>query len=139
MNHHSRIAATAVLLLSLTARASAQQQAPWHDPTPHTVQFITVDKDVKLEVLDWGGSGHALVLLTGLGNTAHVFDDFAQKLTPEYHVYGITRRGYGASSAPAPDKDTYSADRLGDDVLAVLDALKLDRPCLSATPSPGRN
>jgi pimeloyl-ACP methyl ester carboxylesterase len=87
-----------------------------------------VDENVKLEVLDWGGPGRALVLLTGLGNTAHVFDELAPKLTPNYHVYGITRRGYGASSAPASG---YSADRLGDDVLAVLDALKLDRPVLA--------
>jgi non-heme chloroperoxidase len=130
MKHRVRVAASALLLFFLTAGASAQQPASWHDPSPHTVQFIAVDKDVKLEVLDWGGSGHPLVLLTGLGNTAHVFDDFALQLTPQYPVYGITRRGYGTSSAPAPDKDTYSADRLGDDVLAVLDALKLDRPVL---------
>jgi pimeloyl-ACP methyl ester carboxylesterase len=65
-----------------------------------------------------------------LGNTAHVFDDFAPKLTRDYHVYGITRRGFGASSAPVPDAANYSADRLGDDVLAVLDALKLERPVL---------
>ena len=76
MNHHSRIVATALLLLSLTARASAQQQPAWQDPSPHTVQFVAVDNDVKLEVLDWGGSGRALVLLAGLGNTAHEFDDF---------------------------------------------------------------
>ena len=69
---------------------------------PHTVQFVTVDKDVKLEVLDWGGSGRPVVLLAGLGNNAHVFDKFAPKLTGTYHVYGITRRGFGASSAPAP-------------------------------------
>jgi hypothetical protein len=24
------------------------------DSSPHSVQFVTVDKDVKLEVLDWG-------------------------------------------------------------------------------------
>jgi pimeloyl-ACP methyl ester carboxylesterase len=123
-------AATALFVLSLSLHASAQQPDPWNDPSPHTVQLITVDKDVKLEILDWGGSGRSLVLLSGLGNTAHVFDDFAPKLTSEYHVYGITRRGYGASSAPAPDTDNYSADRLGDDVLAVLDALKLNRPVL---------
>ena len=111
----------------MTGRLSAQDAGPWHDPSPHTVQFVTVDDNVKLEVLDWGGSGRPLVLLAGLGNTAHVFDDFAPKLTSEYHVYGITRRGYGASSAPASG---YSADRLGDDVLAVLDDLKLDRPVL---------
>ena len=98
------------------------------DPTAHSIQLITVDNNVKLEVLDWGGTGRPLVLLTGLGNNAHVFDKFAPKLTGTYHVYGITRRGYGASSAPASG---YSADRLGDDVLAVLDALKLNRPVLA--------
>jgi len=123
----TRWAIAAILTASLTGRLSAQEPAPWHDPSPHTIQFVTVDENVKLEVLDWGGSGRVLVLLAGLGNTAHVFDEFAPKLTPEYHVYGITRRGYGASSVPASG---YSADRLGDDVLAVLDALKLDRPVL---------
>ena len=68
------------------------------------------------------------VCLAGLGNTAHVFDKFAPKLTDQYHVYGITRRGFGASSSPATG---YSADRLGDDVLAVIDALKLARPVLA--------
>jgi non-heme chloroperoxidase len=86
---------------------------------------------VSLEVLDWGGSGRPLVLLAGLGNTAHIFDKFVLKLTPTYHVFGITRRGFGASSAPSPSAEAYSADRLGDDVLAVLDALKLTRPVLA--------
>jgi pimeloyl-ACP methyl ester carboxylesterase len=106
----------------------ATKETSWRsDPSPHTVQFINVDKDVRLEVLDWGGSGRPVVLLTGLGNNAHVFDKFAPKLTGTYHVYGITRRGFGASDAPATG---YSADRLGDDVLAVIDALKLNRPVL---------
>jgi non-heme chloroperoxidase len=121
-------ARTVLLLVAFFAPSlSAQQHVAWHDPSPHRVQFVTVDENVKLEVLDWGGSGRPLVLLAGLGNTAHVFDDFAPKLTPEYHVYGITRRGFGASSIPASG---YSADRLGEDVLAVLDRLKLDRPVL---------
>ena len=127
MSDRRWLPAFVLLLVSLSWRLSAQQSVPWHDPSPHTVQFVTVDKDVKLEVLDWGGTGRALVFLAGLGNTAHVFDDFAPKLTPQYHVYGITRRGFGASSIPATG---YSADRLADDVLAVLDALKLDRPVL---------
>src|SRR5947208_12435371 len=89
--------------------------------------FITVDKNVKLEVVDWGGSGRPMVFLAGLGNTAHVFDKFAPKFMASHRVYGITRRGFGASSVPP---DGYEADRLGDDVLAVLAALKLDRPVL---------
>jgi non-heme chloroperoxidase len=111
----------------------ATPETRWKDPSPHTVQFVNVDNNtpVNLEVLDWGGSGRPLVLLAGLGNTAHVFDKFALKLIGTYHVYGITRRGFGASSAPPPSATTYSADRLGDDVLAVLDALKLNRPVLA--------
>jgi non-heme chloroperoxidase len=100
------------------------------DATPHKVQSVEVEKNVRLEVVDWGGSGRPLILLAGLGNTAHVFDKFAEKLTPSYHVYGITRRGFGASSAPVPWGGNYAADRLGDDVLAVMDALKIDRPVL---------
>src|SRR5207247_1605428 len=97
------------------------------DRSPHTVRFITVDANVRLEVLDWGGSGRAVILLAGLGNTAHIFDQFAPKLTRDYHVYGVTRRGFGASSAATSG---YDADRLGDDVLAVLDTLALNRPVL---------
>jgi len=108
------------------------KEEDWRDPYPHTVQFVTVQPNVKLEVLDWGGSGRPIVLLAGLGNSAHIFDKFAPKLTAKYHVYGITRRGFGDSSAPDPSvPGAYSADRLGDDVLAVLDALKLNCPVLA--------
>jgi pimeloyl-ACP methyl ester carboxylesterase len=81
-----------------------------------------------LEVIDWGGPGRDVILLAGLGATAHNLAAFASLLTPEYHVYGITRRGFGASSAPATG---YSADRLGDDILAVIDSLGLHRPVLA--------
>jgi non-heme chloroperoxidase len=100
------------------------------DSTPHTVRFVTVDKDVRLEVLDWGGTGRPLIFLAGAGNTAHSFDQFAPKFTAHYHVYGITRRGFSASGKPAPEKGNYTADRLGADVLAVMDALRLNRPVL---------
>jgi len=97
------------------------------DTTNHRIQRITVGDNVDLEVLDWGGPGRPLLLLTGLGDNAHVYDKFAPKLAGSYHVYGLTRRGFGKSSAPASG---YSADRLGDDVLAVIDELKLDKPVL---------
>jgi pimeloyl-ACP methyl ester carboxylesterase len=117
-----------VVLIALSAIASHAQDKT--DNTPHTVQFVTVDKDVKLEVLDWGGTGRPMVFLAGLGNTAHVFDQFAPKFAAKYHVYGITRRGFGNSSKPAPTVPNYTADRLGDDVLAIIDVFKLDRPIL---------
>jgi hypothetical protein len=42
-----------------------------------------------LEVLDWGGKGRVLLLIAGLGNTAHVYDAFAARLIDKYHVIGI--------------------------------------------------
>ncbi len=111
------------------ARASAADAWPL-DPSPHKIQMVQVTPDVRLEVLDWGGTGRPLILLAGLGASAHVFDTFAPKLSGKYHVYGITRRGYGASSAPEATAENYAADRLGDDVLAVMEALKIVRPVL---------
>jgi pimeloyl-ACP methyl ester carboxylesterase len=105
-----------------------QQSDARKDPSSHVSRFIPVGQDVRLEVLDWGGStGRPLVLLPGGGDTAHVFDDFAPKLTGDFHVYGVTRRGFGESGfAPL----TSGSDTFGDDVLAVLDALDLEKPVL---------
>ena len=116
-----------ILLISLLSPLHSQQSDAWRDPSPHTIQFVQVDKDVRLEVLDWGGSGRPVILLAGGGNTAHVFGEFAPKLTANYRVYGITRRGFGASTYAPLDN---GVDRLGEDVLAVIRALKLDKPVL---------
>jgi non-heme chloroperoxidase len=121
----------ALLLCVCGPGANAQGQTPSNDTSPHKVSFINVDKDVKLEVLDWGGSGRALVFLSGLGNTAHDFDSFALRFIGNHHVYGITRRGFGRSDKPALTDANYVVDRLGEDVLAVISALKLDRPVLA--------
>ena len=91
------------------------------------VRFVTVEENVSLEVIDWGGTGKPLVFLSGQGGTASNFAAFATKFTPSFHVYGITRRGSPPSSVP---DSGYSASRLGDDVVAVIDALKLVRPVL---------
>src|SRR5665213_3611390 len=106
----------ALVLIALVTGLLHAQERP--DTSSHTVQFVTVDRDVKLEVLDWGGTGRPMIFLAGMGNTAHGFDGFAPQFTAKYHVYGITRRGYGLSSKPAPANGNYRADRLGDDVLA---------------------
>jgi len=68
----------------------ATEESSWRrDRTSHTIQFITVEDNVKLEVVDWGGSGRPLILLAGGNNHAHGFDKFAPKLTGTYRVYGI--------------------------------------------------
>ena len=118
---------TSGIIWAVLLASACVAHAPWRDPSPHQVRLVTVDKSVRLEVLDWGGSGRNVVLLAGFGHTAHVFDEFALKLASAYHVYGITRRGFGSSSYPAHG---YTDERLGDDVLAVLDSLKIGGPVL---------
>jgi non-heme chloroperoxidase len=129
-NQAARPAATLgvfIVFFALAVSAFSQESVSWRDASPHTVRFVTVEENVRLEVLDWGGAGKSVVLLAGGGNTAHVFDELAPKLATDYHVYGITRRGFGASGFSAFDNPV---DRLRDDVLAVLGALKLERPVL---------
>jgi alpha-beta hydrolase superfamily lysophospholipase len=94
------ISALVVFALHFAAPVFAQNPAPNSPASSPVVQFVPVEKDIKLEVLDWGGTGRPIVLLAGLGGTAHAFDEFAAKLTPRYHVFGITRRGFGESSTP---------------------------------------
>lgn len=94
----------------------------WTDTSPHHISMIAVAPGVRLEVLDWGGKGPTMVLLSGLQDVAHGFDDFAPRFTDHFHVIGITRRGYGASSRPPSGYDL--ATRVADDK-AVLDSLGL--------------
>jgi pimeloyl-ACP methyl ester carboxylesterase len=106
----------------------SQQSASWQDRSSHVTRFVSVEKGVRLEVLDWGGSGTPVILLAGGGDTAHVFDEFAPKLATDYHVYGITRRGFGASGFAT---SANPVDRFRDDVLTVIAALKLTKPVLA--------
>jgi len=118
------------VLLVLGAAACAPKRpapAPWRDPSPHRVSFVTVAPGVRLEVLDWGGTGRPLVFLSGLQDVAHGFDDFAPQFTDRFHVVAITRRGYGASTRTPGGYDL--ATRLAD-LTAALDALGLRRAYL---------
>jgi non-heme chloroperoxidase len=106
----------------------ASQLTAWRDPSPHQVRFVTVDSSVRVEVLDWGGTGRPLLFL-GCYVTGHIYDDIAPKLTGQFHVYAFTRRGIGASDRPPGG---YELQRSVDDLLEVIDTLKLRRPILAA-------
>jgi non-heme chloroperoxidase len=123
MGQQIRVTVFALIACTALAQSGSSSQGE----TALKTQFVEVQPDVKLEVLDWGGTGRNLVLLAGLGNTAHVFDSFGPKLAAHYHVIGITRRGFGHSSAP---QTGYDPRRLGDDVVAVMDALRIIDPVL---------
>jgi pimeloyl-ACP methyl ester carboxylesterase len=116
--------------LVLAARATASSaQAAFADTAHHRVVRVTVAPGVALEVLDWGGTGPALVFLAGMVNTGHVFDTFAPRFTDRFHVVTLTRRGLGASDRPDPGP--YDAATLAADVKAVLDSLGIARAMLA--------
>ena len=98
------------------------QKSSWRDATPHEINSVRVDEGVQLEVLDFGGAGSPILLLPGLGATAHSFDELAPLLAEKHRVIAMTRRGSGESSKPDFGFDT---PRLAGDVLEVMDAMKL--------------
>lgn len=92
------------------------------DTSGHEAIFVTVEAGIRLEVLDWGGTGETMVLLTGAGDNAHVYDQFAYQFTNRFRVVGMTRRGFGRSSQPAHG---YDLDTRARDDIAVLDKLNV--------------
>jgi 3-oxoadipate enol-lactonase len=65
-------------------------------------------------------SGPVLMLSNSLGTNLHMWDDQAPMWSRHFRLVRYDRRGHGKSSVP---KGPYPMERLGRDVLAVLDAL----------------
>lgn len=121
MRHLSCSTALAVSIASICLQAQVAS-----DPSPHQVRIVTVDSSVRLEVLDWGGTGRPL-LFVGCYLSAHVYDDIAPKLRDQFHVYAITRRGIAPSDQPPAG---YDPQRRADDVMDVIDQLGMQKPIL---------
>jgi len=123
-----RTLALALLVVLAIQPLPGQSPVAWVDPSPHAHRLIQVEPGTSIEVLDWGGSGRPFLLLTQLGQTAHIYDDWAPKLARSHRVLGMTRRGHGESAMAT--EASMSTERLGLDILAVLDALALQSPVL---------
>lgn len=91
------------------------------DSSPHSSTFFEFD-GTKLHYLAWGEPGETIVLLPGLGATAHSFDDFAAALADSFHVVALDPPAHGASSV---DTVPLSVDRVAASVVALLDDLKV--------------
>jgi pimeloyl-ACP methyl ester carboxylesterase len=93
----------------------------WSDPSPHTSHFATVN-GVRLNYVDWGGTGPPLIMIPGFGDTPHCFDDLAPVVRDRCRVLAYARRGHGRSEAKSP----YDTDTLVEDLRQLLDHLGLD-------------
>ena len=114
-------AALAFLLAEGIGCDSSQpcELGPYQDPAPHQAGRIEISDGMQLHYLDFGGTGPALLLLAGAGDSAHVFDDFAPRLTDAFRVLALTRRGFGESDRPATGYDTGT---LAGDIAGFLEA-----------------
>ena len=123
-----KAAITVTLVVTFCASSSANSPQPpgCLDTNTHTERFVTAAPGVQLQVLEWGGADKpkAMVLLTGLGDNAHIFDNFAFQFTDYFHVIGITRRGYPPSSQT---DDGYDVPTRARDDIKVLDALGISK------------
>ncbi len=81
--------------------------------------------DGRIAVARWGEAGSdkpPALLVHGTGFVAEVWDEVARELAARYTVYGIDRRGHGASHKPA---DRYHFLDFASDVRAVIETLEL--------------
>jgi 3-oxoadipate enol-lactonase len=65
-----------------------------------------------------------LMLSNSLGTTLHMWDEQVAPFTRHFRLLRYDRRGHGQSDVP---KGPYSMERLGRDVLAILDALGIEK------------
>jgi 3-oxoadipate enol-lactonase len=65
-----------------------------------------------------------LMLSNSLGTNLHMWDEQVAPLTKHFRLLRYDRRGHGKSSVP---KGPYSMERLGRDVVAVLDGLGIEK------------
>jgi pimeloyl-ACP methyl ester carboxylesterase len=103
-------------------KINSSTEAP-SDKSPHKSGFVTAN-GIKMNYLDWGGTGDVIILLAGFGNDGHVFDEIAPALADKWHVIGLTRRGFGETDRPATGYDT--ATRV-EDIRTFMDAIKITR------------
>lgn len=71
-----------------------------------------------------GASGPWLTFCNSLGTDLHMWDPQVTYLSRHFRILRYDRRGHGRSTAPPPP---YALSDLGGDVIALLDALKIER------------
>jgi 3-oxoadipate enol-lactonase len=86
---------------------------------------ITTDDGCAIHVEVEGPEGTpALMLSNSLGTNLHMWHDQVEEFAKHFRLIRYDRRGHGRSAVPS---GTYSMERFGRDVLAVLDGLKIEK------------
>jgi pimeloyl-ACP methyl ester carboxylesterase len=103
-----------------------KKETYWTDPALHKDGFLTAN-GIRLNYLDWGGTGPTLILIHGYSDNPHVFDDIATAFTDKYRVIAYARRGHGKSEAKPP----YDTATLTEDLRGLMDGLGIKKAHLA--------
>lgn len=94
--------------------------------------MIEATGGVRLHVNRWeggSGSGAPFLLVHGLASNARIWDGVASRLDELDHpVAAVDQRGHGLSDKP---DDGYDFETVTDDLVAVIEALGLERPVVA--------
>ena len=80
------------------------------------------ERDVRLETLDFGGDGRAVLLLHGLAGTAREWEDTAEWMTETHRVVALDQRGHGRSERRPADVSRHAFMA---DAVAAIEQLEL--------------
>lgn len=92
--------------------------------------------DITLNV-EQSGTGPALLLLHGFTGSAAAWHNHIARLAPHFRTIAPDLIGHGYSDAPS-DPDRYTVERCGIDLLALLDALEVERAAVLGYSMGGR-
>jgi pimeloyl-ACP methyl ester carboxylesterase len=98
----------------------------WSDPAKHKSGFVK-SNGIRLNYLDWGGSGPTLILIHGYTDNPHAFDDLAPAFIDRFRVIAYARRGHGLSDVAEP----YDTATLTEDLRGLMEALGIAKAHLA--------
>jgi pimeloyl-ACP methyl ester carboxylesterase len=90
----------------------------------NSTSFAVAD-GVRIRIHHLGGSGEPLVCMHATGFHGRVWEPFVPRLREHFSIVALDQRGHGDSDKP---DEGYEWKVFGDDVLAVVDELGLERP-----------
>ena len=120
----SHVLGTTILVIGAVAGLGGSTAGAQVKPFPAGFHIRRLPTNGTTLYVRIGGTGPAVVLLHGFGETGDMWSPLAAKLAPNHTVVVPDLRGMGLSARPSGGYDKKTQGR---DVAGVLDALKIDK------------